>query len=92
MTAKDKRRNDKYENLSGDLKTMSVKDIYDLENCFKLSRELETPLVATDKKGRKFEVLGTSEYPSILDVIPKKYGDVKYLAVSIEDITSFHFS
>lgn len=48
-------------------------------------------LVVTDKKGRKFEVLGTSEYPSILDVIPKKYGDVKYLAVSIEDITSFHF-
>lgn len=49
-------------------------------------------MVVTDKKGRKFEVLGTSEYPSILDVIPKKYGDVKYLAISIEDITSFHFS
>jgi len=48
-------------------------------------------IVVTDKKGRKFEVLGTSEYPSILDVIPKKYGDVKYLAVSVGDITSFHF-
>lgn len=51
----------------------------------------ETRLVVTDKKGRQFEVLGTSEYPSVLDVVPKKYGDVKHLAVSVEDVASFRF-
>mgnify|MGYP001213368720 FL=1 len=48
-------------------------------------------LIATDKQGREFEVSGVSEYPSILDIVPKEYDGVRYLAVSIEDVASFHF-
>ena len=48
-------------------------------------------LIATDKQGREFEVSGVSEYPSILDIVPKEYDGVRYLAVSVEDIASFHF-
>lgn len=48
-------------------------------------------LMAIDKQGREFEVLGVSEYPSILDIVPKEYDGVRYLAVSVEDIASFRF-
>jgi len=48
-------------------------------------------LTVTDKHGREFEVLGVSEYPSILDVVPKEYDGVKHLAVSIEDVAWLHF-
>lgn len=63
----------------------------DIERKLQQMTDENIRLTVTDKHGRKFEVLDVSEYPSVLDVVPKEYDGVKHLAVSVEDVAWLHF-